>query len=598
MFDESRRAGLSAVVADRLRSHRRARRRRPTSRRSTATSGEPERQRLLDGVTVQETHFFRNPPQMEALRRRVLPELLRRAAGRDRPLTIWSAGCSTGEEPYTLAMLLLELSPMLGGAGARRAIVGTDVSAEALRAAGRATYTGRTRRGRAADGAGPLVRAAPRRALAVRDEVRRLVELRLHNLVTDAAAVRARRGRPDRLPQRHDLLQPRDTTRLLVGSFHDVLAEGGYLLLGHSETLWQVSDAFTLVPVGDAFVYRRSHDARRWRLRRRRRSVPVRCRRRRPAAAGAGRRAAAVLVPGCPPRRSRATDAGGAALLATPRGRLGAATTRRPPGRRGRGARRPAARPGVRRARPGPLHAGPGRRRRSTRCARPSTSTRPPGTRTSCWPAPSPGWASTPARPCPTGLPRPALRHRLDDAARTDLLGGRDVAELVDLCEQLAEQSRASAAAGRCRARDRTREVRRERLGHLRHGRPRDGRRARRGARGRARHRHRGADGHPRAGDRAARAARDAGAGGRPALGSPTRPTTGDILVLRHAEGVLGLAVDRVVRRARTRRAGAAGAGRAVPAGLPAYVVEVRRDPAGRPVLVVSLTALAGLVSA
>jgi len=91
VFDESRRAGLSAVLADRLRA---------TGAGSVPAyletlegdGGELERQRLLDGVTVQETHFFRNTPQMEALRRRVLPELLRRAAGRDRPLTIWSAG--------------------------------------------------------------------------------------------------------------------------------------------------------------------------------------------------------------------------------------------------------------------------------------------------------------------------------------------------------------------------------------------------------------------------------------------------------------------------------------------------------------------------
>ena len=142
VFDESRRAGLSAVLADRL---------RVTGAGSVPAylealegdGGELERQRLLDGVTVQETHFFRNTPQMEALRRRVLPELLRRAAGRDRPLTIWSAGCSTGEEPYTLAMLLLELSPMLASQAKAR-IVATDVSAEALRAARRATYTGRT----------------------------------------------------------------------------------------------------------------------------------------------------------------------------------------------------------------------------------------------------------------------------------------------------------------------------------------------------------------------------------------------------------------------------------------------------------------------
>jgi chemotaxis protein methyltransferase CheR len=61
-----------------------------------------------------------------------------------------------------------------------------------------------------------------------------------------------------------------------MGRFHDVLAEGGYLLLGHSETLWQVSDAFTLVPVADAFVYRRTHQTRRRsspRLTRKRRGV-------------------------------------------------------------------------------------------------------------------------------------------------------------------------------------------------------------------------------------------------------------------------------------------------------------------------------------
>ena len=259
VFDDSRRAGLAAVVAERMHS---------TGTKSVGAylklidrpKGADERQGLIDAVTVQETYFFRNPPQMEALRRRVLPELLRRSAGRDRPLTIWSAGCSTGEEPYTLAMLLLELSPMLGFRSETR-IVGTDVSAEALDAAQRGVYTGRS------------VQTAPSmlrdrwfertsgEALAVRDEVRRLVDLRLHNLVTDPPPFEP--GEVDLIVCRNVTIYfARETTRNLVGRFHDALAEGGYLLLGHSETLWQVSDAFTLVPVGDAFVYRRSHDAR------------------------------------------------------------------------------------------------------------------------------------------------------------------------------------------------------------------------------------------------------------------------------------------------------------------------------------------------
>lgn len=309
-FDDSRRAGLSAVVADRLRSSG------ASSVAGYLTSldgpaGETERQRLLDAVTVQETHFFRNAPQMELLRRRVLPELLRRAAGRNRPLTIWSAGCSTGEEPYTLAMLLLELAPGGAGGGPGRAplrILGTDVSAEALRAAERATYAGRTVESLPTMVRDRWLEPVPGGALAVRDDVRQLVDLRVHNLVTDPPPFGP--GEVDLVVCRNVTIYfGRDTTRLLMGRFHDVLAEGGYLLLGHSETLWQVSDAFTLVPVGEAFVYRRSHQTRR-------RLVPAArlARGRRRPEAGQPRAIAPTAAP--PARAVPAVDSGGAASLA------------------------------------------------------------------------------------------------------------------------------------------------------------------------------------------------------------------------------------------------------------------------------------------
>lgn len=252
-FDDRRREGLAAVIADR---------RNVTGAPDVPTylallaghhdEAVHEAQDLIDAVTVQETQFFRNGPQMEALRRRVLPELLRRTAGRERPLTIWSAGCSTGEEAYTLAMIVLDLAPRRTTAPVR--IVATDVSAGALRAAGRAIYVGRS-----VEAVPPIVRGrwfepAKGGALAVRDEVRALVELRRHNLVTEA---------PPFAPAEVDLIVcrnvtiyfERDTTARLIGTFHDVLAPEGYLVLGHAETLWQVSDAFSLVPIGDAFVY-------------------------------------------------------------------------------------------------------------------------------------------------------------------------------------------------------------------------------------------------------------------------------------------------------------------------------------------------------
>jgi chemotaxis protein methyltransferase CheR len=261
VFDESRRAGLAVVVADRLRT---------SGIRNVGdylaslhgTEGEAERTRLLDGVTVQETHFYRNTPQMDALRLRILPDLMRRTARRERPLTIWSAGCSTGEEAYTLAMIVLELSATgaAGPIGQLPRIVATDISPEAVRTARRATYRGRT-----LDNVPPGARArwlVPRAGgvFAVRDEARRLVDARVHNLVTEPPPFAV--GEVDLVVCRNVTIYfSRQTTRTLIGRFHDVLGEDGYLLLGHSETLWQVSDAFTLVPMGEAFVYRRTRDA-------------------------------------------------------------------------------------------------------------------------------------------------------------------------------------------------------------------------------------------------------------------------------------------------------------------------------------------------
>jgi chemotaxis protein methyltransferase CheR len=137
-FDNSRRESIAYSVGERLRA---------TGcpdvasylARLTADDGD-ERQALLDEVTIPETHFFRNPPQIRALRTHVLPELLRQA-GTTKRLRIWSAGCSTGEEPYTLAMLIRELLP--ASAGWDIQIVATDISTRALAAARAARYVER-----------------------------------------------------------------------------------------------------------------------------------------------------------------------------------------------------------------------------------------------------------------------------------------------------------------------------------------------------------------------------------------------------------------------------------------------------------------------
>jgi chemotaxis protein methyltransferase CheR len=215
--------------------------------------GAPERQQLIDVVTIQETHFFRNPPQIRALRQHVLPELIRRSTALNRPLTIWSAGCSTGEEPYSLAMLVRELMPMATREHVR--IVGSDVSATALAFADAGRYGAR-----AVQMADPIELGRwfdiDHGSYSVKDDVRELVDLQLHNLITEPPPFES--GEVDLLLCRNVTIYfNRTTTKALMSRFHTALGDGGYLFLGHSETLWQMSEAFTLVPLGDAFVYRR-----------------------------------------------------------------------------------------------------------------------------------------------------------------------------------------------------------------------------------------------------------------------------------------------------------------------------------------------------
>ena len=254
VFDNSRRTSLGYCVAQRL--------------RETGCADVPaylllldqatERQRLLDEVTIQETHFFRNPPQVRALRQHVLPELLRAAAG-SRRLRVWSAGCSTGEEPYTIAMLLRELLPASRGWDVK--VVATDVSERALEAARTARYGPRAVQMASPEDLARFFTAAPGGLHEVRPDVRELVELRHHNLVTEPPPFAAGERIDLVLCRNVTIYFARDTTRALMSRLYTCLRDGGYLFLGHSETLRQVSEEFRLVPLGSgdsaAFVYRR-----------------------------------------------------------------------------------------------------------------------------------------------------------------------------------------------------------------------------------------------------------------------------------------------------------------------------------------------------
>jgi chemotaxis protein methyltransferase CheR len=252
-FDDSRRESLAFSIHERMRACGCA-----TVADYLRMLAQPEaveeRQALLDEVTIPETHFFRNPPQIRALRQHVLPELMRLAGGR-RKLRIWSAGCSTGEEPYTIAMLVRELIPANAGWDVK--IVATDISTRALAAAERGHYRERSFvMTDPVDRQRFFVLETESRSYSVRPEVRELVEFRHHNLVADPPPFDA--GEVDLVLCRNVTIYfDRETTKRLMTRLHGCLHDGGYLFLGHAETLWQISTDFSLVSLGDAFLYRR-----------------------------------------------------------------------------------------------------------------------------------------------------------------------------------------------------------------------------------------------------------------------------------------------------------------------------------------------------
>jgi hypothetical protein len=160
-------------------------------------------QTLVAELTIGETHFFRIEPQIAALRERSLPDLIRRSADNSRALNLWSAGCSTGEEPFTLAMLVDELLPSTAGWNVH--IVATDLDAAALETASRAVYSEWSFR-RTSDALRDrcFVR---RNALAIGGCCAQHGPV--HEPQPGAACRAGRSIRPDPLSQRHDLLQSR-----------------------------------------------------------------------------------------------------------------------------------------------------------------------------------------------------------------------------------------------------------------------------------------------------------------------------------------------------------------------------------------------------
>ncbi len=222
-----------------------------------------ELRHLVSRLTVGETHFFRNRAQFDALRTVVLPEIINRGRSKGKILRLWSAGCSTGEEAYSIAMLLLELIHDIGDW--RLSILATDINEDSLTAARKGLYRNWSfrevddyyrRRYFVAEGKG--WRLVP--------EIISMVSFRYLNLAEDLfpSAVT--------LTDEQDLIVCRNvmiyfTPELslrITGRFHQCLREGGYLLVGHSEHSEMIDSRFQRRLYESSIVYQKTAAGARW----------------------------------------------------------------------------------------------------------------------------------------------------------------------------------------------------------------------------------------------------------------------------------------------------------------------------------------------
>ena len=194
---------------------------------------EAERMHLIDVVTTNTTHFFREPKHWDIMNNIVLPELGRRGIGHAQPLRIWSAGCSSGEEPYTLGMVLHEWAQ--SHQGFAFSILATDISQKILAEAKRAVY------------AMEKVEEVPimyKKKYMLKSKDQKLVKM--DSMLRDKVSFQRLNFMEDfKLPQKQDIIFCRNvviyfdrpTQEVLFQKFCNNLQQGGYLFIGHSESL-------------------------------------------------------------------------------------------------------------------------------------------------------------------------------------------------------------------------------------------------------------------------------------------------------------------------------------------------------------------------
>jgi len=212
--------------------------------------------KLLELITTNETYFFRDIPQLDMFSKYVLPELLNRKANKgDFRLKIWSAGCSTGEEPYTIAIILKERLEYFDDWDIE--ILGTDISERVLKLAQDAVYMPRSLKD-----VPEYIKlkyfnfSSSDKMYKLKDEIKKMVTFRYLNLYDDSKMKLMRNF--DIIFCRNVLIYfDEESRKRVVEYFYDALNPGGYIFLGHSESILRITKAFEIVYFDSNIAFRK-----------------------------------------------------------------------------------------------------------------------------------------------------------------------------------------------------------------------------------------------------------------------------------------------------------------------------------------------------
>ena len=218
--------------------------------------GRIEIHHLFDLITIGETYFFRNKPHFEALMGYVLPEIIaKKNKISSRSLKVWSSGCSKGDEPYSIAIAIMELLKNFREWDI--SILATDINRQALQSAARARYSSRDISSineeyflKYFQKIGSHYTLGP--------HVKNRVHFKYHNMAKEPFTLDGMHGCDIIFCRNVMIYFDIDTIKRVLDNFYDCLQDDGYLFLGDAESLWQITNKFESVEFPQTFVYKKA----------------------------------------------------------------------------------------------------------------------------------------------------------------------------------------------------------------------------------------------------------------------------------------------------------------------------------------------------